>query len=111
MLCVGMHVQSLSRVRLFGTPWTVVRQAPLSMEFSRQEYRGGCQVLVQGIFLTSDRIASLALAGRFFTSEPAGKPHAVYHTITQLLHYSSKFECHRTFLLKSPVRWFDFHLA
>ena len=27
-----------SRVRLFATLWTVARQAPLSMEFSRQEY-------------------------------------------------------------------------
>ena len=25
----------------FVTPWTVTRQAPLSMEFSRQEYRSG----------------------------------------------------------------------
>ena len=25
-------------VRLFAIPWTVVRQAPLSLEFSRQEY-------------------------------------------------------------------------
>jgi len=30
-------VQSLSRVRLFATPWTVARQAALSMGFSRQE--------------------------------------------------------------------------
>ena len=29
--------QSLSRVRLFVTPWTVAHQALLSMEFSRQE--------------------------------------------------------------------------
>ena len=28
---------SLSRVRLLGTPWCVGRQAPLTMEFSRQE--------------------------------------------------------------------------
>ena len=28
----------LTRVRLFGTPWTVARQTPLSMGFSRQEY-------------------------------------------------------------------------
>ena len=28
----------LSRVRLCVTPWTAARQAPLSMEFSRQEY-------------------------------------------------------------------------
>ena len=34
-----MKVKSLSRVRLFLTPWTVARQAPLSMMgFSRQEY-------------------------------------------------------------------------
>ena len=30
--------QSLSRVRLFGIPWNVALQAPLSMGFSRQEY-------------------------------------------------------------------------
>ena len=32
------HCSSLSRVLLFVTPWTVAHQAPLSMEFSRQEY-------------------------------------------------------------------------
>ena len=31
----------LGRVRLIGTPWTAARQAPLSMGFSRQEYRSG----------------------------------------------------------------------
>ena len=30
-----------SRVRLFATPWTVPRQAPLSMGFPRQEYWSG----------------------------------------------------------------------
>ena len=33
--------KSLSRVRLFVTPWTVAYQAPLSMGFSRQEYWSG----------------------------------------------------------------------
>ena len=33
--------QSLSRVQLFAIPWTVARQASLSMEFSRQEYWSG----------------------------------------------------------------------
>ena len=33
--------QSLSSVQLFVTPWTAARQAPLSMEFSRQEYWNG----------------------------------------------------------------------
>ena len=31
----------LSRIRLFAIPWTVAYQAPLSMEFSRQEYWSG----------------------------------------------------------------------
>ena len=30
-----------SGVQLFATPWTVARQAPLSMGFSRQEYWSG----------------------------------------------------------------------
>ena len=34
-------VSHLSCVRLFATPWTVACQAPLSMGFSRQEYRSG----------------------------------------------------------------------
>ena len=35
MLCILSHIQ------LFATPWTVACQAPLSMEFSRQEYWSG----------------------------------------------------------------------
>ena len=60
MLCLPacMHDQSLSRVRLFVTPWTVAHQAPLSMGFSRQEYLSGLpgtfpgHFLLQGIFPT-----------------------------------------------------------
>ena len=33
--------QLLSSVQLFVTPWTATCQAPLSMEFSRQEYWSG----------------------------------------------------------------------
>ena len=36
-----VKVKSLSRVRLFRTPWTVAYQAPPSMGFSRQEYWSG----------------------------------------------------------------------
>ena len=35
---VYMRAQLFSRVRLFVTPWAVAYQAPLSMQFSRQEY-------------------------------------------------------------------------
>ena len=40
-----MKVQSLSRVRLFVTPWTAAYQAPPSMGFSRQEYWIGVPLL------------------------------------------------------------------
>ena len=69
---------SLSHVQLFATPWTVACQAPLSMEFSKQEYwsrlpfptLGGFPNL--GVEPTSS--ASPALVGRFFIPAPAGKP-------------------------------------
>ena len=42
----------LIRVKLVATLRTVAYQAPLSMEFSRQEYWSGCHYLLQGIFPT-----------------------------------------------------------
>ena len=36
-----VKMKLLSCVPLFGTPWTVVYQAPPSMGFSRQEYWTG----------------------------------------------------------------------
>ena len=39
--CQGNEVKLLSHVQLFATPWTVAYKAPLSMEFSRQEYWSG----------------------------------------------------------------------
>ena len=36
-----VKVKSLSHARLLATPWTRAYQAPLSMEFSRQEYWSG----------------------------------------------------------------------
>ena len=72
----GDGVQSQSCcVNSFATPWTVARQAPLSMEFPRQEYRSGLpfpspgHLPHQGI-----RPRSPALAGGFLTTKPPGKP-------------------------------------
>ena len=39
--CRKVKVKSLSRIRLFATPWTAAHQAPPSMGFSRQEYWSG----------------------------------------------------------------------
>ena len=47
------EVKSLSRVRLFATPWTVAYWAPPSLGFSRQEYWSG-YFLLQGNFLTQE---------------------------------------------------------
>ena len=50
---VCVPAQSLSRVQLFATLWTVAREAPLSMEFP--ENTGvGCHFLLQGIFLIQE---------------------------------------------------------
>ena len=59
----------------FVTPWTVTCQAPLSMGYPRQEYWSGLPFPSPGDLLDL-RIesASPALADRFFTTEPPGKP-------------------------------------
>ena len=60
--------ESLSHVRLFATPWTVVRQAPLSMEFSRQEYQSPEPVPFSREFSRlRDRTWVSCIAGGFFT--------------------------------------------
>ena len=41
MITYSSRSVSLSPVQLFATPRTVAHQAPLSMEFSRQEYWSG----------------------------------------------------------------------
>ena len=71
-------VQSLSRVRLFATPCTAASQASLSIGFSRQEYWSGLPFPPPGdlpdLGIEPSSPASPALAGRFFTTEPPGKP-------------------------------------
>ena len=59
----------------FSTPGTVARQAPLSMGFPRQEYWSEFPFPSPGE-LPDPGIEppSPALAGGFFTIEPAGKP-------------------------------------
>ena len=67
-----MHAKLVNRIRLFVTPWTVVCQTPLSIEFSRQEYwsKLSCPLLGDlpnsGIKLMI--LKSPALAGRLFTA-------------------------------------------
>ena len=60
----------------FATPQTLTRQAPLSMEFPRQEYWSGLPFPPpEESSGPRDRTESPALANRFFTTEPPGKLH------------------------------------
>ena len=74
-----MCVQLLSRVQLFAAPWTVACQAPLSMEFSRQEYWSGLPFPIPGDLLDpgieSMSYTSHALAGEFFTTSASWEAH------------------------------------
>ena len=74
-----VKVKSLNRVRLFATPWTVARQAPLSMGFSRQEYWSGLPFPSPGD-LPNPGIepGSPALQTDALSSEPPGKPTVVW---------------------------------
>ena len=70
--------------------WTVARQAPLPMEFSKQEFWSGMPFLSPGdlpdpgIELASP--ASPALTDGFFTTEPLGKP--IIHSLCCSLLFS-----------------------
>ena len=65
----------LSCVQLIATPGTVACQAPLSAGFSRQEYWSGLRALLKGnLPHPGMEPESPALAGRFFTTGPPGKP-------------------------------------
>ena len=70
-----MHAYLLSRVQLFATPWTVARQAPLSMGSFRQEYWSGLLFPPPGDLPDPGMIPAFpvtsALAGGFFTTVPS----------------------------------------
>ena len=83
-------MKSLSRVRLFATPWTVAYQAPPSMGFSRQEYWSGLpfpsprDLPNPGIKPRSPEFQADAL-----TSEPPGKPQYNTYSNAQILYEMS----------------------
>ena len=68
----------VSHVWLFLTPWTVAGQAPLSVGFPRQEYWSGWPFPSPGDL--PDPGTEPALAGGFFTTQPAGKPWRYFYS-------------------------------
>ena len=77
-VCVCM-LNHFSHVQLYEAIWDAAHQAPLSMEFSRQEYWSGLprssprDLPDSGIEPTS--CMSSALAGRFFTTGATWEPY------------------------------------
>ena len=71
----------LSSVQFFVSPWTVACQAPLSMEFSKQEYWSGLPFPAPGdLPHPGIKPRSPALQADSLPSEPPGKPQTVYST-------------------------------
>ena len=118
---VGLCVLSpLSCVRLFAIPWAVTCQAPLSKGFSRQEYWSGLPCPPPGshpnIGIKPASLASPALAGRFFTTEPPGKPYFLVSGFinfagrTGSLSFSHCFGAVRIALRRIKCSWYLNHL-
>ena len=80
-----VKVKSLSRVRLFATPWTAAHQDPLPMGFSRQEYWSGLPFPSPGDLPDPGiKPRSPTLQADALTSEPPGKPMTHQMRVLQL---------------------------
>ena len=119
---VSEWVKSLSRVRLFATPWTVAYQASPSLGFSRQEYWSGLSCPPPGDLphpgIKSSSPASSELQVDYLPADPSGKPkgtrqdHDCYlksESPSFLLYYQVHFLF--PFCDNSPLpQWFFFYL-
>ena len=71
-------LSSFGCVQLLAIPWTIAHQAPLSKEFSRQEYWSGLPCPSQGDLpdpgIEPPSLYIFGTVKRFFTLVPPGKP-------------------------------------
>ena len=91
---VYVHDRPLSRVQLFATSRTVACQAPLSMEFPRQEYCCGLSFPSPGDLPNPGiKPMSPVLAGGFFTTEPNWDAPSLTQLVTNKIktHRDSKY--------------------
>ena len=91
IVCVCVCLYMFSLLQLFVTPWTVAHQAPLSMEFSRQEYWSRVSFPSPGVLpdpgIEPMSSVSPALAGRFFVTGPPGKSEGSFSCGMQILSF------------------------
>ena len=73
-----LHACMLNHVQVFAIPWAAAHQAPLSLEFFRQEYWNGLPFPTPEDFpnpgIEPGSLASPALAGGFFIMCHQGSP-------------------------------------
>ena len=103
---VLLCAQLLSQLQLFATPWTVAHQAPLSTGFSRQKYWSGLPFPSPGYLpdpgIEPTSLVSPALAGRFFITEPSGKPNRQYWLSWEVELERQVIVNAETYMLQSP---------
>ena len=103
---IHVSVCLISCIQLVVTSWTVSCQALLSKEFSRQKHWRGLPFSPLGdVSNLGIEHASPALAGRFFTTEPPGKPsvrHEWSHSLLSISYFWRPFSSTNSQPLLSP---------
>ena len=85
-VCVCVCVLVAQSCQLFATPWTIVCQTPLSMEFSTQEYWTGLTFVSPGDHPNPGiKPGFPSLLPYSLPSEPPGKPTITYATAAKSL--------------------------
>ena len=78
-----LGAQLLSRVQLFATPWDRSPPGSSVHDSPGKNTGAGCHFLLQGNLpdpgIKLATLGSSAMAGGFFTAEPPGKPHTIWH--------------------------------
>ena len=96
VLCVYV-CSSLSSVQLFVIRWTVAHQAPLSVEFSRQEYQSEQPIPSSGDLPDPGvKPKSPALQADSLPSKPPGSPRSAIQTGNFKAEYNGNKENHFT---------------
>ena len=91
---VKMKVKSLSRSRLFETPWTVAYQAPLSMDFPGKSTGVGCHCLLRALRSVLHKILFELISSVQFSSSVMSnslRPHESQHAGLPVHHQLPEF--------------------
>ena len=104
--------------RLSAAPWTVVHQAPLPMEFSRQEYWNGVPFHTPGDLpnpgIKTASIMSPALTGGFFTNSVTWEAHCGYLLMAYLSYWIGSWKIVRSYpigkILEAMVRMIHYNM-